>query len=54
MEPLKFLIGPSHLPLAFQKQFYHIIWTWKNTPKLSLKCVSFSVGDEFSYENKLR
>jgi len=35
MKPLDFLIGPSSLPLAFQKKLYHLIWIWKNTPKIN-------------------
>jgi len=37
MEPLDILIGPSSLPLVFQKKMYHIIWTWKSTQKVSSK-----------------
>jgi hypothetical protein len=30
-------MGISNLPLAFKSNFCHIIWTWKSTPKASLK-----------------
>jgi hypothetical protein len=39
MEPLDFFIGPPSLLLASQKTLYHIIWTWKSTPKVSSKIV---------------
>jgi len=44
MEPLDFLIGTSNLPLASQKNWYHIIWTWKNTPKIYQKLVLIFEG----------
>jgi hypothetical protein len=37
MEPLDFLNGTSSLLLTSQKKLYHVIWTWKCTPKISQK-----------------
>jgi len=49
MEPLDFLIGPSHLLLAFQK----IVPGHLDLEKYPKIMLVFDVADEFSYEKKI-
>jgi hypothetical protein len=44
-----FFMGIFNLPLVFKGNLCHIIWTWKNTPKVS---PFFRVGINFSYNEK--
>jgi hypothetical protein len=53
MKLLVFFMGIFKIPLAFQSNLYHIIWTLKNAPKVSSTITSFlGVGDEKNLINQ--